>query len=335
MQFKKDVFTALIMLFFIGGFAPGCGHFPEYVSMDYFKEESRPILKSEKKKRVVTDSERLPLYTTGTKFVYSDGSWEKILEADADKLVWLNHRGEVSTGSPDFTYRRGAWESSRSIGGREFKQASSLFEEATTSLWPLAVGKQTRFEEYVTHIKKKNSIEKKYSNYWRCKVEGEERLTISSGTYDTWKIVCSRYLTRKHYFQSKPRENKTWYYSPEVNHWIMQKRDFDGRKPVKTKELIAILPDIERLTKKNDQSIGELKKQFQAAMEKGRSGVKATWKSPDGALVVSTTPEKIYRHETERFCRLYSQNIVTGKIQTEYFGLACRDLDEVWRIPRK
>jgi len=52
----------------------------------------------------------LPKYQAGTTFVYSDGSWETVIKVGPDGITWRNHRGSISTGSPDFIQKRFKWQ---------------------------------------------------------------------------------------------------------------------------------------------------------------------------------------------------------------------------------
>ena len=67
------------------------------------------------------DGVPLPDYQEGTTFVYSNGRSETVHEVTPDRVTWQNHRGYISAGSPDFTYRRTAWQTRTRSGTRSFK----------------------------------------------------------------------------------------------------------------------------------------------------------------------------------------------------------------------
>jgi hypothetical protein len=67
-----------------------------------------------------------PTYKTGTTFVYSDGTWETVTAVSAEQITWQDHRGHVSSGSPDFTYRRTKWQTRTRKGLREFAARNDL-----------------------------------------------------------------------------------------------------------------------------------------------------------------------------------------------------------------
>ncbi len=162
----------------------------------------------------------LPTYEEGTTFIYSDRSWETITAAAPGTVSWIDHRGKVSSGSPDFIYRRANWQTRTRRGRREFKQWQHIFSKSDLSLWPLSEGNIMRYSEYGTWFDKEG-LKHAYRSNWVCRVSGTERVTVMAGEFNTWKIVCERYTFPRGKRKPRLREVKTYYYSPRVKHYIL------------------------------------------------------------------------------------------------------------------
>ena len=202
----------------------------------------------------------LPKYRPGTTFVYSDGSWETAIKVGSEGITWRNHRGSISTGSQDFIKKRYKWQTKNRYGYREFKQTTFLMSPPTPSIWPLEMGNKTRFDENGRWFDE-YGIEHRYDSFWICEVKGTERISVGAGDFDTWKITCRRYPD-KFRSTSKTREYRTWYYAPIINHWVKEVRDYNGYRPNRMKELVAVLPDLQTFTP-DETDIFSIKKQFQ------------------------------------------------------------------------
>lgn len=273
-----------------------------------------------------------PTYQVGTKFVYSDGSWERVVAVGPESVEWVNNKGHQYKSVSDFTYKRFQQKKKTRNTSRTFVHTSYLFTAPTTSLWPLVEGNETRFEEF-TQKESKDGL-KESDNFWRCSVKGTEQLLVTAGTFDTWKITCARYSNRWKYPSAKSREYKTWYYSPLLEHWVRQVRDFTNRKPTKTKDLVAVMPDLEEITESNDKMAQQIRDHFQMTLETRKTGDDTSWTSKKSGLTVQTYPKKVFKHSTGTFCRQYGQVFKKGADVDHYFGMACRDEEGLWKVPR-
>jgi len=274
----------------------------------------------------------LPQYKAGTKFVYSNGTWETVMQAGPEQVIWVNHRGNRSTGMPDFTYKRNAWETRDRQGRRSFNQADFWLQDVTETLWPLQPGNKTRYDE-VGWWSSSSGIERNYDSYWSCEVMGTERISVVAGDFDTWKITCRRY-SDKFKANRKTREYRTWYYAPSVNHWVLELRDYNGYRENRRTELAAILPDLSSFTAADDE-VMFIKKQFQNALETSPKGVTDIWQNPRTRLYVSLTPQQSFKLENGHFCRQYQQKIGDGEKSHEFPGIACRNDEGRWVVPRR
>lgn len=275
----------------------------------------------------------LPKYRVGDKFVYSNGTWEKVAYIEDDQVTWINHRGYYSSGKSDFTYRRSSWESSKRFGVRTFKQAKYLLDQSTTSLWPLAVGKPNRFIEYGKWYVKGGSG-RGYDVFWRCMVTGKTSLNVAAGEFDSWVIQCEKYSSFYRYPSTRSSEDKTWYFAPSVGHWVREEKDYNGSRPNREKELVAVVPDLKLFAKSSEES-AQIRKLFQNTLEYNRGGEAGSWGSLDAGRFVTMMPTKSLRHDSGAVCRQYSLQLQDGLTISNYYGIACRDREGSWRIPRR
>lgn len=275
---------------------------------------------------------RLPEYTVGTTFVYSDGTWDRVAEENPSYVVWENHQGYRSLNSTDFTYRSSKWESKGIKGYRSFTPTEYLYSETSASLWPLAIGNQTHFDEKskwgVTGI-----YEKHFDASWKCSVAGTEQVQVPAGVFDTWKLSCSRY-SKTTAARSRLWEQKTYNYAPAVGHWVILNQEFTNGKPGLHKELVAILPSLKALgiDKKNTVRI---KEHFQQTLGTSPSGQMERWSDPSKKISFSMTPLATYRLADDTPCRQYEQKLDLGWHSKSYYGIACRSESGLWTVPRK
>jgi surface antigen len=274
----------------------------------------------------------LPNYQVGTKFVYSDGTWETVKEVGVKQITWVNHRKQVSVGTPDFTYKRGRWETSNRYGFRRFTQAIFLDGKTTTTLWPLEVGNRSRYEEFGRWYNQ-DGIEQRYDLYWSCEVKGTEKISVAAGDFDTWKITCRRY-PNKFRTASRTREYRTWYYAPSINHWVLENRDYNGYKPNQRKELVAVMPDMGTFTT-NEADRTSMQQTFQNTLEENKDQETAIWENFNQQLVIGITPLKSFTHPSGNRCRQYHQVIAKDGVPFEFPGIACKDPDGRWVVPRR
>ena len=272
----------------------------------------------------------LPSYRKGTTFVYSDGSWETVMEATAQEVTWRNHRRDISIGSADFTHRRRQWENNARRGTREFGPRDDLIIQSTASLWPLRVGNAADYSETGRWGDKEDGSETSYRAGWSCAVDGVERVAVMAGEFDTWKIVCKRY----HIFRNKSnlREVKTWYYAPAVGHYVLTTSSYSYQKKPRRLELIAVLPSLDNLPANARR---EIIHSFQKALEFTKSGESVRWSGSATGVSVETIPAGTYRTPDGSFSRRYVQKLILPDGQRTYYGMAIRNAEGVWSVPRR
>ncbi len=280
--------------------------------------------------KVSSEPVPLPVYHEGATYIYSNGKTETVQAAHPDKVTWRNHRGHLSSGSPDFTYRRTEWESGSRSGTRSFRLRNDwLGDLSSPSLWPLQIGKTTRYIE-TGRWRDAAGIVHSYQSQWRAEVAGKERVRVKAGNFDTWKIVARRFSNSSAFSKSGVRETRTWYYAPEAGHYVKLKYHYPGRRSSRSIELVAILPPP---VPSNAGLQHQVQSNFQQALENNPSGVPLPWHLAEKALSGTTTPTATFRLKSGTYCRQYMQTVTRRGENHTFFGLACRTDNGEWKIP--
>ena len=278
-----------------------------------------------------SNSQPLPIYKPGTTFVYSDGSWEVVTDSTPHQVTWRDHRGNVYEGSPDFTYSPENWRSADRKVSRRFTSRGNFMVGEVTSLWPLKKGKKAVITEFV--ISRKNGApEKSYRRSWTCMVVGPEQVTVMAGEFYTWKIACRRYNNYQNLSKAKLREIRTWNYAPEINHYVLAQKQFFTGKADRRLELLAVLPTADGLPSSAQVKMQET---FQKALEFQKSGDTIGWSTRGASLSGKITPTATFRLPDGRFSRQYVQTVKFGDEERTYYGLAIRNSEGNWEIPRR
>ncbi len=273
----------------------------------------------------------LPVYRSGTTFVYADGSWETVVSASGEEVVWKDHNGFLSSGSPDFTHRRTRWEHDNRYGTRTFGPREDLLLKGETSLWPLKSGKVAHFNE--TGVWSENQgPEQAYSAQWSCEVAGRQKVAVPAGSFDTWKIDCARFSLLGGRNLSHLWETWTWYYAPSVNHYVLAVSKHVEEPEPKRRELLAVLPPAEGMPQEAQRRMEE---SLQLALESSPSGRQLGWSSPAAGISGETMPSGTFRSGDGTFCRRYVQSIDDPGGRRDYYGMACRTADGRWAVPRR
>ena len=275
--------------------------------------------------------EPLPVYRQGTTFVYSDGTWETITAAASNIVTWEDHRGHTSTGTPDFTRRRIFYQTRTRQGTRIFGARENIVARGSDSLWPLKIGNKASYTERGTWKDKRNGSEHTYRAHWSCEVTGIERVAVPAGEFDTWKIVCSRYNSSRSP-RSRPRQIKTWFYAPQISHFVLVTSKYFYDKPSRRQELLAVVPSRENLPKYARRKMDD---SFQKALEYQVSGASTVWSLASAAASGGTTPYGTFKLEDGTFCRRYVQDLDFSGDKKTYYGMACRDSRGRWDIPKQ
>ncbi len=279
----------------------------------------------------ISDPVPLPVYREGTTYIYSNGRTETVQTVASDNVTWRNERGDLSTGSSDFTYRRTRWKSGTRSGTRSFQKRSDwLGGSSLTSLWPLAAGKMVRYTESGRWGDAEGKVHVYQSN-WRVEVVGREKVRVKAGTFNAWKIVARRF-SGGGLGKTRVREARIWYYAREAGHYVKLERQYPGRRPGRTIELVAILPPLSHL---DDDMQSRVTTNFQIALENNPSGVPLPWHVAGQTFSGTTTPTATFRLKSGAYCRQYVQTVTGHGKQHSFYGLACRTANGDWIVPRR
>lgn len=175
-------------------------------------------------------AEPLPAYKAADTFVFSNRRVEKIIKVKGDTLILANRSGREYRRHRNFTIPVLAWESSA-------HEESTKVSGATNSLWPLAVGKQSRFRTIRQRNNDTGSIHSRSIDLWSCDVKSKGKLSVTAGTFDAYRIECDRFSENNMRLQKR----QVWHYSPDVGHYIKREEInyFNGKH--NSYELLAAL----------------------------------------------------------------------------------------------
>ena len=274
---------------------------------------------------------QLPSYSRGTTFVYSDGTWETVLDTSPGAVTWKDHRNYVSSSTPDFTYRPSKWEGKTRSVTRQFGPRDDLYTQSPTRVWPLHAGNFANYSETGTWVEK-DGTQTSYRTDWSCAVTGTERVSVMAGDFDTFKIVCRRYYVSRSKNASNLREEKTWNYAPAVGHYVLTTAKYYYDKKRRRQELLAVLPPL------NGFSAGarrQMERSFQQALERKKSGQTVRWSNAKLRASVETIPTKSFKTPDGKYSRRYVQKLTLPDGQRIYYGMAVRNPSGVWKVPRK
>ncbi len=272
----------------------------------------------------------LPTYRKGTTFIYSDGTWERVIGVAPGMVTWGDYRGNVSIGSPDFIYRRTRWQTQTRRGTRTFRPRRGIFGGGASTLWPLQKGNVMSYSEIGSWIGKDGS-ERTYRSNWKCEVVDTERISVLVGEFDTWKIVCKRYGVPGSKSGLRLLEVRTWNFAPDVQHYVQTTSRYTYRKPFRRLELLGVLPPTVELSA---EARRKMDSSFQQAMERRKRGVSVPWSIPNPGVSGETTPVDTFQLPDKSFCRRYVQNLKLPDGPIKYYGIACRNPQGKWFIPR-
>lgn len=273
----------------------------------------------------------LPVYSQGTTFVYSDGTWETVIEASPAAVTWSDYRNYVSSGLPDFTHRRTKQEFNNRSVTRQFGPRTNLFVKTATTLWPLQVGNVAGFSETGTWLNQDGSATS-YETDWSCAVVGTERIAVMAGEFDTYKIICKRFYISKSGARSNLREEKIWYYAPAVGHHVLATTRYTYKNNSKRQELLAVLPSLDNFSAGERRQLAQ---SFQQALEFKRSGEALRWSNPKLGASAEIMPTNTFQTPDGSYSRRYVQTLNLAQSQKTYYGMAVRNAEGVWTVPRK
>ncbi|MEZ5647792.1 MAG: hypothetical protein R3E60_02350 [Alphaproteobacteria bacterium] len=261
----------------------------------------------------------LPDYAVGDAFLFDNGVAEIVVGTSGDTILWqIGDRLSV-TAYRNFVLPRLQWET-REGSGRLWS-GFSTFNIVPTSLWPLVSGKRLSFTSTDVERNEVTGREETYKQTWDCRVGDLEAVTVPAGTFEVYKISCSRYQGNVWV------QGYNWYYSPQVGHYVKRVFTWFHSNPVEI-SLVAYGPAPVGLSAPAAKILRDL---VQTALEKNHSGqLQVVDYAPEG-LRISVMPRRTFKTADGVFCREYEQKLTARSRTSVQLGVACRDKNGLWR----
>lgn len=255
----------------------------------------------------------LPSYRQGDAYTYSSGRTETIEKILEDRVVWRNDLDSSFERYPNFVFPSINTKTDRGEVARNF-------DVPPDTLWPLIPGTRRQFKSEVRVKLDGQNGERLFYREWICKVLGMSRVEVQFGEFDSVEITCDRYS------RGKWRENRTWYYVPEIGHYVRRVDKFLGRKSRDT-ELVSIQQGFDGLSRDTKRALYDLE---QRTLERMPSGKSANWRSSEGGIAVTMVVTRTLKTEAGQFCRTFRQTISGEGGDRLVPGLACRTWNGRW-----
>ncbi|MCK5546559.1 MAG: hypothetical protein KAI27_04235 [Rhodospirillaceae bacterium] len=266
----------------------------------------------------------LPANRVGDKYYYSNGSFNKIEKISPGRIEWINNRKRKSITISDPMAPQLYLETST----REYTKQT---DASVGDLWPLTVGKSSSFTTNVKFKSKDSGKEGKFKQLWRCSVDGAERVRVLAGTFDTYRVSCTRRSRSTSNGKLFYRQTVIYHYAPEIGHHVRYESRTKGKTPY-TRELIGVRPDIKFLS---DKTAKNIRHTFQDALENYQNDKSASWSDKKTGVKTTTTPVQTFQKSDGKFCRNYKQIVNQGDGDRLYVGVACREGKLKWLTPRR
>lgn len=260
--------------------------------------------------------ENLPTYAVGESFIFDDGRTDTVIETNGDVLTWRDDRGIVRWIHRNFLLPDIAWQNST-------RRSKSTTTAKAKMLWPLKIGSSARFDYQQSVDTNNGSSHNEYKQSWQCLVEGTLSLDVPAGTFNVFKIPCYRYLDGT----SAWRQTRTYYYAPEVKHYV-KRTDTYASRPSRQRQLVSFGFNSTALPAGEQAILNNL---VQEILNKNPDGLATTWKKPDGTLSATLTPLRSFQGAKGEQCREYqSTYVVQGHNRINYRNV-CKQDTGLWQ----
>lgn len=264
----------------------------------------------------------LPEYRVGDRYYFDNNTTIRVGAIDQEQIQWIDNRKRVSVAFRNFALRTLFSESAT-------KTYEAYVHTQPNAIWPLNTSQSVRYKATTTTTTKSTGIAKSYEQTWSCAVDGTETVRVLAGTFDTYRVTCTRFYG----FPQKVGQRRTWWYAPALGHFVRQLDFYKASRKSIVKELTGVLPALREFKTADRQRILLV---MQRALENRTSGETETWSSNTLGIKVAVTPTGTFQTPTGKFCRNFAQTITFNKeAPRNYPGVACREGKLNWRLPRK
>lgn len=261
----------------------------------------------------------LPAYNIGDIYYYSNGSREQVVGVQGESIHFETRSKRRLTNLRNFTIPAPYFES---LTKEYFKQSTG----SPTALWPLSVGKTSKFTTDGRSISKATDVESRYVQRWSCAVEGTEHVRVLAGEFDTFRVKCQRTASNGKWWQ-----NRTWNYAPMLGTYVMR-QDFHKKNGKSFRQLTAVRPSLQDVPKNVRSGIIHA---WQSALENTQEGGLISWTDKKTGTSVQIAPLTTYRAANNQFCRTYKQYLTRKGVTRIYSGVACRYGKMKWNTPKR
>ncbi|MBF0611959.1 MAG: hypothetical protein G8345_03315 [Magnetococcales bacterium] len=169
----------------------------------------------------------VPEYKVGDRWEYSDGYGLEVTKVEAGGWTTMNHLDKSTVLSNDWIQRRGIFTENRKTGN-EMRQVVFRSRFPEQDLFPLAIGKQSRYKrEYLVNGKDL----REHQTSW--KVVGRDTIEVPAGKFEVWILDYeTQSITTDWYGRER------WYYSPQVKNYVRMEYQY-GKAPPSSRVLMS------------------------------------------------------------------------------------------------
>jgi len=263
--------------------------------------------------------EPAPAYEVGSRYVYADGEVRTVLDVDGEQVYWKSSKSGHSVAYGNFLLPRLSWVSSETSGKRTVDAVPGEF-------WPNEAGAEMAFSATtVVEHKMRPDSRSEVNETWRCRLEGEARLSVRAGEFQTSQLVCTGV--------SGPdgvRLQRIWHYAPEIQHYVLFEEIDGSRRLRQRSELLAIVPGTGKWPPAARAGLGWA---LEHALETAPPGEETRWTSSAVDTEVTITPGPEAAPGLNGTCRNFVQTWSSPEGERVYPGLSCREEAGKWLIP--
>lgn len=178
-----------------------------------------------------TAAAQTPAYEPGAVFVYDNGRVEHVRAVEGERVVWAARSGRTYVRDANPIVPILEWGYRGRVGERRVLGDPD-------ALWPLRAGKRVRFQTVNRFRDEDGGGESRSLHLWSCSVRALERVSTPAGAFDSFPIQCDRFSPSS----MRVIERLTWWYAPDVGHYVRRAARNMGDGRTETFSLFAALP---------------------------------------------------------------------------------------------
>lgn len=260
-----------------------------------------------------------PTYRPGTAFIYSNGDIDRVTKTKGATTQWVRNDGTAYTAHGNFLVPWSYWASDEERG-------TAKISKPAASLWPEPDGPEVTFSDEITVQRKDDpNSTRRWVEHWRCRNSGRRTIDIMAGRFKTLILVCIR-----HTGSNSPELVRTWYYAPNIYHFVRFTERDPTRKRTESIDLLAVQPSMAGWP---PIIRAGLIRTLSRALEKAKSGSQIAWSSSGVDIKVTIEPRSRFVSAAGRPCRRFLQTWLENGHRWDYPAVACKNHLGKWEIP--